>query len=490
MKEIRHYINGHWRHGRSQFKTFSPTSGQSTASVSLADSDDVAAAVESASSAQKGWAARPISERCSLIGAMVPMLLGKGADPNLPSKLQQTISADMGKLKAEADIEVMESADMVQFFVDSAADRLQDVPLKLDGSLWPTKSSVVKAVPYGVTGIIKPWNYPLEVPLWSIAAALVAGNAVVFKPSEHASLVGEAIAKMFSEINLPPGVFNVIFGEAETGSELVKHQGTRLISFTGSYIAGKEIGTVCGEQIKKCILELSGNDAAVICEDADLDLAINGILWGALCNAGQVCTGIKRVIVIGLENHKKLLARLFDTISKLRIGKDIGPIISEAQLRHLETQISEVQREGGKIEYGGKRTGTGYFYEPTLLSNIGRDSLVFREEIFGPVVALACARDVDEAISLANATEYGLGASVWTQDLECAQFIGDALEVGMVWHNDVNVAFPQAPWGGVKRSGVGVDLSIWAIDEYVTRKHYCFEKSTDKTRPWWFPYQD
>jgi acyl-CoA reductase-like NAD-dependent aldehyde dehydrogenase len=489
MKTLKHYIGGDWKSGSNHTPAVNPITCQTNVMVPLGSTAEIDAAVISAKRALATWSAMETAERCNFLSGIPKRLRGEGDFAEWPERARTAIISDIGKALAETEIEVIETADMIQFYLDNAPSRLADIVLPINKELWPTKHSVAKARPVGVVGVIKPWNYPLEVPFWSIAAALVAGNTVVFKPSESSPQVSDLIAQLFDACEFPPGVFNVVYGGADTGSQLVAHHDVNMISFTGSHAVGVEIAKLCASQVKKLTLELSGNDAAIVCADADIELATNGVLWGSLCNAGQVCTGVKRVIVIGQKQSQELVERLVARCKDLRAGVDLGPIVSVKQLVKLETQIAEAVKEGATLKFGGKRTGAGLYFQPTVLCDVKPGSVIFREELFGPVIAVATAHDEAHAIELANQTSEGLGASVWTSDRKRAEHLMDLLQVGMVWHNDVNVAFPEAPWGGVKQSGIGLDLSLWSIDEYVVRKHYSFEESTDTSRFWWFPYK-
>jgi acyl-CoA reductase-like NAD-dependent aldehyde dehydrogenase len=264
-----------------------------------------------------------------------------------------------------------------------------------------------------------------------------------------------------------------------------------MISFTGSISAGREIATECGKRLKKCSLELGGNDPAIVEPDVDLELAANGLVWGAFCNSGQVCVSANRAYV-HQQIADELVKRIVDKTKALRVAIDFGPVVSAEQLSAVEEQINDAVSKGATVLVGGKRIdhAKGYYYSPTVLTNVTSSMRLMTEECFGPVLPIVIVADTQEAVRLANESEYGLGASVWTSDLEKGQEIAKAIQSGMVWINDVNVAFPETPWGGIKCSGIGSELSEWGLYEYVQRKHINVETSLNDRRDWWYPYQD
>ena len=345
--------------------------------------------------------------------------------------------------------------------------------------------------PVGVVAAIKPWNYPLELPIWALAAALIAGNTVVFKPSEHSSFVGLEIGKLFEEAGLPPGVLNILTGDGEVGKMLVRHEGIDMVTFTGSVSVGREIAEQCGKRLIKCSLELGGNDPAIVEPDVDLELAANGLVWGAFCNSGQVCVSANRVFV-SQKIAEDLTKRIVQKTKALRVTTDFGPIVSAEQLVTIEEQVKDAVSKGATVLVGGQRLehDGGFFYAPTVLTNVSSSMRLMTEECFGPILPIITVSNTKEAVELANLSTYGLGASVWTSDLVKGREIADKIESGMVWINDVNVAFPETPWGGIKCSGGGTDLSDWGLYEYVHRKHINVETSASTRRDWWYPYPE
>jgi acyl-CoA reductase-like NAD-dependent aldehyde dehydrogenase len=483
-------IDGTWEERDSTEASINPATGDKLDDYVVGSSDDIDAAVSAARSALERWRRTPVNNRSDVLMKAVAKLREAYGDEGEPSALKGLITAEVGKRLPEADLEVSESADVLEYYANESPRLLEPERLVLDEELWPSKQSRVVFEPVGVIGVIKPWNYPLELAMWAIAPALAAGNTVVFKPAEQSSLVGLALGKLFDEAGLPPGVLNVITGDAETGRALVSHDGVEKISFTGSVEAGRSIGAECAKQLKRVTLELGGVDPAVVLPDADLELTANGLVWGSFCNAGQVCVRPKRVI-IEASLADPLTDLLVQKTKALKKDQDFGPLISEDQLRTVEDQVKSALDGGADLKAGGERLGNkGFFFAPTVLANVSPDMRIVEEECFGPVMPILIADGAAEAIDLANASRYGLGASVWSTDRDAANDAAERLRAGMVWVNDVNVAFPQAPWGGVKQSGIGAELGRWGLDEYTIKKHVSVEEGSDQTRDWWFPYDD
>lgn len=490
MKIGKNYIGGSWIEGDEYIKTIDPNTGKPLGKIIKSDQNMINLAIKSARESLHEWKTFTVEARSKILRNAVDILISEYGEEGKPTPLKELISMEVGKRLPEADIEVIESSDMVSYYSDSATNFLSPRQLELDKELWPTKSSKVLFEPKGVVAIIKAWNYPLEVPIWSIAPALAAGNTIVFKPSEHSSFVGLELARIFDKAGIPKGVFNVITGDGRTGELLVNSRGIDMVSFTGSIKTGKEIERVCQSNGIKSILELSGNDAAIVLKDADSELTSNGLVWGAFCNSGQVCVGVKRAFV-----HESVFESVLEkTILKTKDLKpkvEYGPIISLKQLESIKLFVNDAKTKGGKILTGGNEIESidGYYFEPTIIVDVTDDMLLMQEECFGPLLPLIKFSSLEKAIHSANNTKYGLGASIWTENTEKAEEIASQLEVGMVWVNDVNVAYPQAPWGGIKSSGSGIDLSEFSLYEYTNIKHLNFDNSKDQRRAWWYPYK-
>jgi acyl-CoA reductase-like NAD-dependent aldehyde dehydrogenase len=483
------YIGGKWAPAASRSTVLSPMTGLAIASAPLSGQDDVNSAVASARAAFPSWSRTSVPERCATVKRLASWLNDNYGAPGEATELKTLLNRSVGKPLPEADIEVIESATFIDYFCEVAPQILAPRNVPLSPDLWPTKESSVVFDAIGVVGIITPWNYPLEMPIWTLIPALLAGNTVVLKPSEKSSIVGLVFGEMADAAGLPPGVLNVIAGDKETGQMLVSHPQVNMISFTGSVAAGKWIAEACGRQLKKVTLELGGNDAAIVLDDVDLELAANGLVWGAFCNAGQVCVGTKRAYV-PRSIADRLIPIIVEKSRALRLGVDVGPIIDENQRGAVEHFIKDAIDRGGELLTGGhSRDIDGALYiEPTVIGNMNGEMALANEECFGPVLPIMIVDSEREAILAANDSIYGLGASVWTADRERGVTIAEQLNAGMVWINDVNVAFSETPWGGRKMSGQGFELSPECFLQYVNRKHINVENGTDVKRAWWYPY--
>ncbi|UCG95795.1 MAG: aldehyde dehydrogenase family protein, partial [archaeon] len=333
---------------------------------------------------------------------------------------------------------------------------------------------------YGVIALITPWNYPLSLTMWTIVPALLPGNTLVFKTSEYSTKVGEKIDKLLNGV-LPGGVLNTVFGGDDPGKELVKSDIDKLF-FTGSVGAGKDIMKNIG--IKPLALELGGKDAFIVCEDADIDLAVRGAVWGSMGNCGQVCSAVERIYV----NRKisgDFIKKLVEETKKIEKGRDVGNMVNEEQFKKAEEHVKDAVSKGAKVLCGGE--GEDLFFEPTVLTDVSRDMKVMSEETFGPVVPVIVVENDEEAINLSNDSKFGLGASIWTRNIERGREIGGKLEVGMIWINDVNLPYEGGDyWGGFKESGLANSES--KIMQCLKKKSFIIYRVKEK-RVWWYPYE-
>ena len=349
--------------------------------------------------------------------------------------------------------------------------------------------------PYGVCGLIVPWNYPLLLLTWKLAPALAAGNTVVAKPSEHTPLSTLRLAKALEE--LPEGVVNVITGYGpEAGMPLVAHRDVELVAFTGSQATGRKVAVACAEQLKKCHLELGGNDPLIVDEGVDLDVAARGAAWACYLNMGQVCTSAERFYVVG-KAFDEFVDRFVAFTKTLRIGDplgpdvDLGPMVSAEQRAKVEKKIADSVSAGARLIVGGRRPGRfakGFFYEPTVLVDVAASMPLMREETFGPVAPIVRCRDIDEAIALADRSEYGLGASIYTNDLEHAMKAMEQVHAGTFWINDPLTDNDAGPFGGMRRSGIGRELGSEGIEDFRDSKHVHLDYVIG-AKPYWYPYR-
>jgi acyl-CoA reductase-like NAD-dependent aldehyde dehydrogenase len=349
--------------------------------------------------------------------------------------------------------------------------------------------------PYGVAGLIVPWNYPLLLLSWKLAPALAAGNTVVAKPSEWTPLSTLRLMRAFEDF--PEGVVNVVtgFGD-EAGMPLVASRDVEIVAFTGSQATGRKIAVTCAEQLKKCHLELGGNDPLIVDEGVDLEVAARGAAWAGFLNMGQVCTSVERLFVVG-KAYDEFVERFCAYTKSLRIGDplgpdvDLGPMINAAQREKVERKVAEAVAAGAKVLVGGRRPerfAKGYFYEPTALVNVKPEVSLLREETFGPVAPIVRCRDIHEAITLADRSEFGLGASIYTNNLEHAMKAAETIHAGTFWINDPLTDNDAGPFGGMRRSGLGRELGSEGIEDFRDSKHVHMDYVIG-AKSYWYPYR-
>lgn len=344
----------------------------------------------------------------------------------------------------------------------------------------------IKREPLGVCVSIVPWNFPVALAVWKIGPALAAGNSVVLKTDEKTPIVSTILAQELHAAGVPAGVFNVITGDGETvGAHLTEHPDVRKISFTGSTAVGKQVAaSAATSNLKRVTLELGGKGANIVLPDADLRLAVDGSLWAFLMHAGQACESGTRLL-LPTEIHDDFVERMIARLKTIRIGDpadpstDLGPLISAEQRDRVLGYIDIAKKEGAKVSYGGgvptgEQFETGYWVEPTILTDVTNDMRVAREEVFGPVLAVIRYDSLDEAIKIANDTEYGLSAGLWSRDTTAALAVADKIDAGSVWINDWHMGNEQYPFGGFKQSGVGRELGAHAFDAYTEVKSVQF----------------
>lgn len=493
-------VNGEKQYTNNYVFTKNPTTKQIIAKAYYADNSIIENAVKSAKEAFKSWSKTPIEARVKIVKKVAQQLYeNQGSMGDLKmSEAMTLIISEMGKSIHEAEIEIFESADFINYFCNIAQDTLKNEPLKLNSPDWADKKSIIEHSPVGVVAIIKPWNYPLELPLWSIVPAILAGNTVVFKPSEYTIGCGYYIYKLFENAGLPKGVLNLIVGNQNQGRKLVASN-VDMVSFQGSSKAGQEISVKCAKKQIKCVLELGGKDAAIITEDCDIERAVNGVMFGAFCNAGQVCVA-SELVYVHEKIYDEFLEKLLTRVKALKIGSgddptsDIVSISSNMQIQKIRKHVQDAIDKGATLLTGGKQLTKGeykygLFFLPTVLTNINKNMLIYKEETFGPIIPIIKFNDYSSLIDEINSSKYGLSCSIWSKNEQTSLEIAKQLNLGMIWVNDVNVAFAEAPWGGNKHSGKGRELGKEGLLEYTNTKHINTEFTKNTTQPWWYPYK-
>jgi betaine-aldehyde dehydrogenase len=391
-----------------------------------------------------------------------------------------------------------ENRDEVEWIagcLDYYAEIGRDVMGRVISPVARNQFNFVVKEPYGVAGLIVPWNYPLLLLVWKLAPALAAGNTVVAKPSELTPLSTLRLMRAFEEF--PEGVVNVVTGfGTEAGAPLVAHRDVELVAFTGSQATGRRVAVACAEQLKKCHLELGGNDPFIVDADVDLAVAAKGAAWACFLNMGQVCTSAERFFVVA-KVFDEFVDHFVSYTKTLRIGDplgpdvDLGPMISAVQREKVETKLAESLSSGARLVAGGKRPerfAKGYFYEPTVLVDVRPEMALMREETFGPVAPLVRCKDIDEAIAMADASEFGLGASIYTNSLEHAMKAMETVHAGTFWINDPLTDNDAGPFGGMRRSGLGRELGSEGLEDFRDSKHVHMDYVIG-AKPYWYPYR-
>ena len=469
METFENYINGEWISSESKktFSSLNPANKEIIGYFQSSNSKDVEKAVKSAEQALPSWSELPTPHRAEIL-LEVARLLRKNKE-----KLAKIVTTEMGKILKEGRGDVQEAIDIFEYIAGEGR--------RLFGHTTPSelknKFCCTIRMPVGIFGLITPWNFPTAIPGWKLAPALICGDTVIFKPSSDTPLCAIEIIKILEEAGVPKGVVNLITGSGEeVGNPIIKHPKIRGISFTGSRDTGEFILKNAG--IKKIGLEMGGKNAIIIMDDADLDLAIEGVLWGAFGTTGQRCTAASRVII-----HKSVKSdfedRLLSRTEKLRLGDglkdttDIGPLIAERAVKktHMYTEIGK--KEGAKLLTGGCPVTDlkGFFYKPTIFTNVKPNMRIAQEEIFGPSLSIIETKDLDEAIKICNGTEYGLSSSIYTANINKAFKAIEKIEAGIVYINSSTIgAEVHLPFGGVKDTGYGREAGWTSIEEFSYEK--------------------
>lgn len=470
------YINGKWVNAVSN-KTreiINPFNQEVIAVVAEGDQIDAQHAISAARNAfdHGDWPTIPAIERGQIVHKIAD-LIERDKD-----ELARIESLNTGKTVKESLDDMVGIADVFRYYAELAD---KDAGEMIDSPIPNSISKVVKE-PVGVCGLIGPWNYPLLQASWKLAPALVAGNTLIFKPSEITPLSAVKVFELIEEAGVPAGVANLVLGAGHTvGAELSIHNDVDLISFTGGVETGRKIMQSASLNMKKVALELGGKNPNVIFADADFEIAVDQALNAVFFHAGQVCSAGTRLL-IEESIHDKFVAALVERVKLIKLGNgfeqgtQMGPLISKEHLTKVSDYVDEGIKKGAIVAVGGKRPDlpelqNGFFYLPTILTNCKTDMDVVQKEAFGPVITVETFKSEDEAMILANDSVYGLSGAVWTKDIAKAERCVAKMRMGTVWINDFNVYYPNAPWGGYKQSGIGRELGKMGLEEYQEVKH-------------------
>jgi acyl-CoA reductase-like NAD-dependent aldehyde dehydrogenase len=482
-----HWINGN--HVESQSGQTIPVINPATEEVvdhaprgNEADADRAAAA---AWKAFQQWKFTPGLERAEMMHEFARRLRDK------KEQIARLLTLEGGKPLIENLDEVEWVAACFQYYAEVG----RDYKGKVIAPVFRHQINFTVKEPYGVVACIVPWNYPLLLMSWKVAAALAAGNTVIIKPSEYTPLSTLALAEMFEPF--PSGVVNIVSGYGpEIGEALVKHLRVSKIAFTGGVTTGRKIAVMAAENLKKVSLELSGNDPLIVCDDVDIDVAAKGAAWACYLNMGQVCTSVERIYVFK-NVAEKYIEKFVAFARSLRIGNplgpnvDLGPMINEAQRHKVEEKLELALRQGASLLTGGKRPAhlqKGYYYEPTVITNVNHDMEIMRTETFGPIAPIMPVSGIEEAVQLADDSDFGLGATIYTNNMEYAMYAMENVHAGTFWVNDPLTDNDAGPFGGMRMSGLNRELGTDGLDNFRDVKHVHLDYKIE-AKSYWYPYK-
>ncbi|HSL13407.1 MAG TPA: NAD-dependent succinate-semialdehyde dehydrogenase [Nitrososphaeraceae archaeon] len=447
----------------AELTTINPTTEEILKKYAIMTKDNVSMFVKKARDAYKEWE-KDLDKRIDSL-YHVANELRKNKE-----NLSRTATNEMGKAIKEARAEIDKCVWAVEYFADNGKNFIHDESFNTDA-----RKSIIKFEPLGVIASIMPWNFPYWQALRFAAPSLIAGNTIVLKPASATIQCGIEIEKTFDKAGLSEGIFKTVIGDSSV-AEILVDSDVNAVTFTGSVPVGAKVAQRATSQLKKTVLELGGSDPFIVCADADIEKASTGAVKGRFINCGQSCIASKRFIVVkNIANE--FIEKFIQNTEKLKVGDpssddtDIGPLVNSKALKNIDAQVNDSIKEGAEVVTGGEQIGSkGYFYKPTILGNTTPNMRIVNEEVFGPVAPILIAENEKEAIKLANDSEFGLGASIWTQDLENAEILSNIIKSGIVSVNNVVVSDPRVPFGGIKKSGFGRELSRYGMLEFVNIK--------------------
>ncbi len=465
------FIDGQWCDSISgdKYDVTNPATLDAIASLPYCSASDCAAAVEAADKALASWRLWPAKKRAQVLRKWADLILAHQQD------LAVILTVEQGKPLAEAQGEIAYGASYAEWFGEQAK--------RIDGDLIPAPDGNKRIMcikqPVGVVACITPWNFPNAMLARKIAPALAAGCTVVCKPSEETPLSALAIAELAQRAGIPDGVINLVIGDVPAiGEVLTQHEKIAKLTFTGSTKVGKQLLAQCASTVKRTSMELGGNAPFVVFADADIDAAVQGLLVCKFRNAGQTCVCANRILVHS-SIHDVFVEKLVAATQALRLGNgldqgvDVGPLISQAAVAKVDGLVQEALAQGAELKCGGRRQGDSQFYQPTVLTQCHEQMRIFKQEIFGPVAAIYRFDDDEQALAMANNSEYGLASYFYTRDLSRTFKFSEALQYGIVGVNEGIISNEMAPFGGIKQSGSGKEGSKYGIEDYLSLKYIC-----------------
>jgi acyl-CoA reductase-like NAD-dependent aldehyde dehydrogenase len=476
-----------------ELQSFNPATGELVGSVETISPEEVQGVVDEVAEVQPFWAQLSLEDRARYMRAAADVLVEE------VDELAELLTREQGKPRLESyTMELLPTIDLLHWCADNGPEILADEKVSYPQVFLKQKSGFFAYEPLGVVGVIAPWNYPWSIPFGEVSIALMSGNGVVLKPASLTPLLGERIQRTFEKAGLPEGLVRSVHGGGAVGQALCESS-ARKIFFTGSVEVGRRVSEICGAKMKGCVLELGGKDPQIVCADANLANAISGAVWGGFANAGQTCSGIERTYVVR-DVAERFLEGVVHEAERLTVGDplqwttEIGPMVSADQAGKVSELVEDAIAAGAERLTGGPREVpgfTGSFIGPTVLGGVTHEMRIMREEIFGPVLPIVVVEDEAEALELANDSNFGLGASVWTRDRQKGTRMARRIESGMVWINDHSFTHGacQCAWGGVKESGLGRSHSKFGFYECVDVKNVTWEPSVTRDF-WWQPYDE
>jgi acyl-CoA reductase-like NAD-dependent aldehyde dehydrogenase len=448
--------------------------------------------VAGARKAQEIWGRMPFAERARPLGTLRDLIVTRATE------IAETISRGMGKPLVEAlSYDVAMVVEDLSDYIKRGTEYLADEPVEISAHFGPHKRALIRYVPRGVVCVIAPWNFPFELAMTPAITALAAGNAVIVKPTSAVPLLGEVIERLFNDaFRDHPGLAQVVHGPGALGSVVATSPGVDFVAFTGSTGVGRKLQAALGPLLRPSLMELGGCDPLIVCDDANLERAANATVFGRFSNNGQICAAVKRVYVQA-SVAEEYLERVLAHVWAVKVGpytdasSDVGPLANHRGDRILRDLLQDALDKGAKLETGGlPEPGNGWYWPPTVLTNVNSSMRLMKEEAFGPILPIQVVKDDDEAVALANDTEYGLDAYVFSSDLNRAHGIANRLKAGSVDINEVivNYTMPTLPFGGVKQSGINRYHGKIGLRMFTDYKGIVVDDGTNDTEPYWFPY--